>query len=142
MAEVIARERARQLGWTHVDVASAGVWAADGQPASPEAVEVAGREGLDLARHRSSALSPDRLLETDLILTMGPGHLEALLESEVAARASTLGAFADGREDPFDGVAVVDPIGMGLERYEVTFRRLEEAIGMAFARLSPMVGRP
>ncbi len=142
LAEVIARQRLRELGLGRVRVSSAGVHAWSGQPASPESVDVARRRGLDLHDHRSRGLLADELDDLDLLLTMGPEHLEPLLHSDAGARSSTLGAFADGREDPFDGVSVPDPIGLGMDVYEATFRRLEEMIGLAFARLRPILAGP
>ena len=139
MAEAVARERIRRLGWSGVEVASAGVWAGPGHPASPEAVEVAGRRGYDLAGHHSRPIT-DAALASDLILTMGPSHLEALLGTPAAGRVSTLGAFADGRVDPFDGLSVADPIGMGVDMYDATIGQLEVLIGLSLGRLAPLIG--
>src|SRR5215207_8062517 len=58
LAEAIARAEIERRGWKNVEVASAGLSAAEGSPATAEAVAVAGRAGIGLEGHRSRPLSP------------------------------------------------------------------------------------
>ena len=69
-------QRHPEPGSWHVD--SAGTWTVPGLPALPEVVLFAGNHGLDLARHRSKAVTEDLLRANDLILVMGGGQQEAL----------------------------------------------------------------
>ncbi len=80
MAEVIARSRAAELGWDHVEVRSAGIAAFPGAPASVGAVRAASKHGLDLSDHASAPLTAEAAREADLILTMSPTHLMRVIE--------------------------------------------------------------
>src|SRR5690606_10441944 len=78
MAEAIARRRFAEREWTHVDVASAGVAAGPGSPASSHAIILAADRGLDLTAHRSQPLSPELVEWADLILAMSASHLRGV----------------------------------------------------------------
>lgn len=137
LAEGIARAEVRRRGWKNVEVASAGLAAADGNPASPEAVVVAGRAGIDLEGHRSRPLSPRIVEWADLILGMGASHVLALDRMGAGERATTLGDFAAGAEP--EGRSVADPYGQSEAVYEETFQELRGLIGAALDRLAPIL---
>lgn len=59
-------------------VLSAGTWTKDGLPAWPDAVTSASQLGLDIADHRSAAITADLLQQADLVLVMEQGQKEAL----------------------------------------------------------------
>lgn len=138
MAESLARREIESLGWKGVDVTSAGAAAAEGKPASVEAVAVAERNDLDLSGHRSTPLTPDLVEASDLILVMSPSHLTSVAQFGGEGRMALLGAFADGA-DGFDGAPVPDPFGGDEEVYEETFRTLEDLVGRSLRRLEPVV---
>src|SRR4051794_7273086 len=75
MAEAIARAELERRGWSNVRVASAGLAAAAGEPATREAVVVAARRGLDLGGHRARQLSAEIIGWADLVLGMSSSHL-------------------------------------------------------------------
>ena len=52
-----------------------GTAAWEGQPATPEAVDVAAADGIDLAAHRSRRVSAAMLRAADLVLVMEKGQL-------------------------------------------------------------------
>src|SRR6185295_922503 len=79
MAEAIARREAIERGLADVEVSSAGTSAWDGAPASDGALLVALERRLDLGNHRAQQLSAELVAEHDLILVMGPHHLERAL---------------------------------------------------------------
>jgi len=133
MAEVIARDELRRRGWAHVRVASAGIAAGAGSAASPEAVEVAAREGLDLSGHRSQPLTRELLGWADLVLAMSPSHLAALGNTAAGERSALLGDFA-GRPG-----GVSDPYGAPVDVYRDTFQELRELIAGALDRLAPIL---
>lgn len=137
LAEGIARAEIERRGWKNVQVASAGLAAADGSPASPEAVTVAGRAGIDLERHRSRPLSPQLVSWADLILGMGASHVMALDRLGAGERAATLGDFAAGPEQ--EGRSVADPYGQSEAVYEETFQELRGLIAAALDRLAPIL---
>src|SRR5688572_3506351 len=136
LAEGIARDEVQKRGWKHVDVASAGIAARPGDGASAHAVTVAGRHGIDLARHRSRPLTPDLVDWADLVLAMGPSHLDGVWRLGGAEKALTLGDFASGAED---GYSIRDPFGGPEEFYQETYDELHRLIGQALDRLAPIL---
>jgi protein-tyrosine phosphatase len=140
MAEAIARRRAAELGWGHVEVRSAGVGAFSGSPASGGALRAAERAGLDLSGHRATLLTADLAAEADLILTMSPSHLMRVIDLGAGDRAGLLTSYAGGLDDA-SGVGIPDPIGGPDEEYVATFDVLDELIGRVLARLEPVLSR-
>lgn len=92
------------------DVASAGIYAFDGDPASSMAVSVM-RDlyRTDLTYHRANVLNDRDIRESYLILAMTRHHREMILDiyPESADRVFTLKEFADDIDgdisDPFNG---------------------------------------
>jgi len=140
MAEAIARRRAGELGYDHVEVRSAGVGASSGSPASGGALRVAEAHGFDLSGHRATLLTEDVAATADLILTMSPTHLTRVIDLGAGERAAILTSYAGGLDDAA-GVAIPDPIGGPDEEYEETFRLLDELIGRTLERLAPVLSR-
>lgn len=100
-------------------IASAGLAADYGSPASHESVEIMKRRGLDLRSHSSQPLT-DRLIEqADRCYTMTRGHRAAILDGhpELADRVQLL---ARDRSD------IPDPIGAGLTEYAACAAILEK----------------
>lgn len=100
-------------------VASAGLAADYGSPASHESVEMMKRRGLDLRSHTSQPLT-DRLIEqVDRCYTMTNGHRSAILDShpELADRVQVLAR---------DGKDVSDPIGGGMNEYAACAASIEK----------------
>lgn len=92
-------------------VASAGLAAAIGAPASPESVQLLYKHGIDLRGHESQPLSNRLLDQADHIYAMTRGHRDAILSErpELSNRVHLLSA---------DGGDVSDPIGGGMSEYE------------------------
>jgi protein-tyrosine phosphatase len=137
MAEVIAHDLTASEPHRRLEVRSAGVGAFPGSPPSGGAVRTAARHGIDLTEHRATLLTRREVEWADLILTMSPHHLMRVGELGGGDRATLLTAFAEGGESG----SVPDPIGGSDARYERTYRRLEELVGKALARL-PDEGMP
>lgn len=91
-------------------VLSAGLAAAIGAPANPEAIALLSEEGLDLRNHESQPLTERLLQQVDMIYTMTRGHRDAILAErpDLASRVRTLSAV---------GKDIADPIGGGREIY-------------------------
>lgn len=139
MAEAIARRRVQERGWAHFEVASAGVAAFPGSPASDGAVRIAEARGLDLSGHGSTPLTPEIADGADLILTMTSGHLMRVAELGAGERAAVITSFAAGADDATDLAGVPDPIGGPDEEYEETFQVLDDLIRRSLDRIEPVV---
>lgn len=96
---------------------SAGVGAADGSPATHEAVLAVRRLGASLSDHRSRRLTADLTRKADLILTMSPWHAHAARQIDPSAdqRIIPLSPFGE----------IPDPIGQGQETYDRTADELK-----------------
>ena len=136
MAEVLMRKRfAEKLGCAEAElddrgvvILSAGLAAAGGMMASPEAVAVMKEQGLDLTDHASQPLTERMLRDADVLFTMTQGHLWSLQahQGSVANRAMLLRP---------DGQDIADPIGASREMYAACARQIDEALQ---ARLEEM----
>ncbi|MCP4540985.1 MAG: low molecular weight protein arginine phosphatase [Chloroflexi bacterium] len=136
MAEVLLQSRlahddARQ-DW---QVASAGVWTADGRPASTHAIEVMDRRGIDLSDHRSRNITREMMSQADLVLAMTRSHTEALGAAfPVHARKVYLISEMTGQMRD-----VADPYGGTRQEYAHTAKELEQLITDGYERIIAMV---
>jgi protein-tyrosine-phosphatase len=137
LAEAILRRALEERGWSHVRVGSAGLAARAGDAASRHAQSVGGRHGVDLSAHRSRPLTAELVGWADLVLTMGPGHLEGVARLGGEEKARTLGDFVAGGEGLGDPVA--DPFGGPEAAYEETWADLTRLVGHALDRLAPIL---
>src|SRR5688572_15196099 len=139
LAEALARREAIERGLGDVEVASAGTSAWDGAPASDGALLVAMERGLDLASHRSQQLSRELVQSHDVVLGMGPHHVERAEALGGEGRTHLLTAFAGGTST---GRAINDPFGGDLEQYRETLAELQGEIRRVFDRLTARPGQP
>lgn len=139
MAEVIARRRLDELGWSQVVVSSAGVGAIDGAQASGGSLRAAQAAGLDLSGHSATLLTAQAVDTADLILTMSSSHLMRVVELGAGDRAALITSFANGAEEGWVGHGVPDPIGGPDEEYAATFAVLDDLIRRTLDRLEPLV---
>jgi len=127
MAELLMRRQVagalncslEELEQRGVLVASAGIAAMSGGQASPQAVQVLGKQGLDLREHESQPLT-NRLAQcADVILTMTRGHREAIVAHwpQLATRTHVLRR---------DGGDVSDPIGGTEQLYQQCAQQIDE----------------
>ena len=61
-----------------IDAASAGLFAVDGAPASPQAVRAAARRGGDLRAHAARTVTESMIRQADQIYVMTEAHRQAL----------------------------------------------------------------
>jgi protein-tyrosine-phosphatase len=80
---------------------------------------------MDLSLHRSQTLTRDLVREADLILAMGPHHLERIEALGGAGRAFLLSEFASHGAS---SRPISDPIGAELAVYRITADELDEEI--------------
>jgi protein-tyrosine-phosphatase len=135
LAAAALREALGDAG-RRVSIASAGVMATEGSPASPGALQVGQRRGLDLSGHRSRRVTAELLQEADLVLALDRAELEAVrrMNPKAAARSHLI---TDAGSDASPGAGVPDPFGGSAEAYEECLRRITEHAG----RIARMVLR-
>jgi len=129
MAEAIMRRQvAERLGCKPEEVeqrgviiSSAGISAAPGGGAAPEAIEIMRQQGVDISRHEAQPLSEKLVRHADLILALTSAHRHAIIRRwpEAAPRTVTL------RLDHGD---IADPIGGPAEVYDQCAREIEAAL--------------
>ena len=133
IADALARKVIVERGLSDVEVQSAGTSAWDGAPASDGALLVGMERGLDLSAHRAQTLTRELVRDSDLILAMGPHHLERIealggsgksyLVTEFASRGAT-------------ARPVNDPIGGELDVYRATVDELDGEVRRVFDRIT------
>lgn len=133
LAEALARREAIERGLGDVEVASAGTSAWEGAPASDGALLVALERGLDLSGHRAQQLTRELVQAHDVVLAMGPHHLERAEALGGEGRTHLLTAFAGSGAS---GRAINDPFGGDLEQYRETLAELQAEIRRVFDRLT------
>jgi protein-tyrosine-phosphatase len=133
MAEAVARKIAIERGLSDVEATSAGTSAYDGSPASDGALLVGIERNMDLGAHRAQTLTRDLVRNADLILAMGPHHLERIEALGGGGKAYLLADFASRGASMR---AISDPIGMELDVYRATADELEDEIRRALDRIT------
>lgn len=132
LAEGVARHLMARRTLRDVEVTSAGTSAWPDAPASDGALLVALEHGIDLSDHRARQLSPELVAKSDVILAMGPHHVE---------RAEALGGVGrtwllTGYVDAVRARPVRDPFGGDLETYRATFDEMAEEIDRVLTRIA------
>jgi len=133
MAEALARtllgqrlqaDRAGRAGLAEFgfELASMGILAAHGAPASVGAVEVMAERGIHLRDHRSRAALSEALSRSDRVYAMTAGHLDSL-------RA----LLPPGRHPPLElldpaGADIADPLGGPRAAYQRSLADIERAV--------------
>jgi protein-tyrosine-phosphatase len=133
IAEAIARKVVIERGLSEVEIQSAGTSAWDGAPASDGALLVGMERGLDLSQHRAQTLTRDLVRDADLVLAMGPHHLERIEALGGAGRAYLVTDFASRGAS---ARPVNDPIGGELEVYRTTADELDQEVRRVFDRIT------
>ncbi len=133
LAEAIARKVAIERGLLDVEAISAGTSAHMGAPASDGALLVGMERNMDLTTHRAQTLTRELVQGSDLVLAMGPHHLERVEALGGGGRAYLLSDYAS------HGASVrpiSDPVGAELEVYRATANELEEEIRRVLDRIT------
>ena len=133
LAEAIAGREAAGRGLTDVHASSAGTSAWDGAPASDGAMLVGIERKLDVNSHRSRQLTREIVGQADLILAMGPHHVERIEALGGTGKTHLITDYAERSEV---GRAIADPFGGGLELYRSTVDELEQMMVLVFDRIA------
>ncbi len=137
MAEALFKQYLRKDGQHEVwRVESAGVWAAEGLPATENAKTAMEERGLDIQEHRSRVVSAKMLSEFDLILTMEARHRKFLKDvfPQHAARVYLISEMVGVEED------VDDPVIGTLEDFRMTADHLVDLFERGHSRILALVG--
>ncbi|GAB4521087.1 MAG: hypothetical protein Tsb0013_24490 [Phycisphaerales bacterium] len=122
MAQAIAEELLRgSRGGADFFVASAGVAAGSGAPATPEAIRAIEHIGVTPIDHRSTPLSEAMVERAEAVFGLTASHVDAIraMAPDAGDKIRLL--------DP-TGADVPDPIGQGPEVYLETARRLRTLV--------------
>jgi protein arginine phosphatase len=133
LSEAIARKIAIERGLTDVEAVSAGTSAHDGAPASDGALLVGMERNMDLGGHLAQTLNRDLVRQADLILAMGPHHLERIEALGGAGRSYLLSDYASHGAS---SRPISDPIGAELDVYRATADELEQEIRRVLDRIT------
>lgn len=115
---------ANALGEGRIDAVSAGLFAADGEPMSANAVKALENAGVhptagrDYHRHTAHTVTEDDAANADLLVAVSPSHaMELLMRFPTAAeRIACMPK------------SISDPYGGDLERYELCLAEITEGI--------------
>jgi protein-tyrosine phosphatase len=126
-AQFYALLRLRALGLTDVEVDSAGVFAVDGRPATPEIIQIAREFDVDLSGHLSTSIRNLDLNDYRFVLCMERAHRDVLLREypETAGRVYLLRSFAEQGATDRD---IADPVGLSADFLRACFDDIGEAI--------------
>ena len=133
LADALARKVIVERALSEIEVHSAGTSAWDGAPASDGALLVGMERNLDLSQHRAQTLTRDLVRDADLILAMGPHHLERIEALGGAGKSFLVTEFASRGTS---ARPVNDPIGGELEVYRATADELEQEVRKIFDRIT------
>jgi protein-tyrosine-phosphatase len=133
MAGAMARATAADLGLADCVIGSAGTNAWEGQPASDGALLVGLERQLSLDTHRSRLVTRELVASQDLILAMGPHHVEQVEALGGTGKTFLLSAYASHDADQ---TAISDPFGGDLETYRQTADALEAAVRRVLTRVA------
>jgi protein-tyrosine-phosphatase len=116
-------------------IASAGIWAIEGVPATYKAKLVVKNKGLDISDHRSQPIDWELIDSFDLILTMERSHKEALI-AEFPPKAKQIYLLSEVIDQVYD---VRDPIGMSLKDFQNTYDELEGTLKSGLDKIRQLV---
>jgi protein-tyrosine phosphatase len=136
MAEAFLKHiLAREGLATDYAVRSAGVWAAEGRPASSYAIQTMARRGFDISDHRAHNLTRADVEEADLILAMTSEHVEAIetLLPQYRPKIHLLSEMVGGHYD------IADPMGGSLHEYLQCADELEDLIEQSYPPILRLV---
>jgi protein-tyrosine-phosphatase len=133
LAEAIARRLIDERALYDVEVLSGGKSAWDRAQASDGALLVGMERKLDLSQHRAQTLTRELVRDSDLVLAMGPHHLERIEALGGTGRSYLVTEFASRGAT---ARPVNDPIGGELELYRATADELDQEIRRVFDRIT------
>ena len=140
MAEELADDAAgRSTHLKDMNFKSAGTFACEGAPASPEAIEVMEELGHDLNKHEARQFDKELAAWADIILAMEARHIEEMeaMAPEQEDKMHTLLGYAAGVEGYPGEIAydVMDPYREPVEEYRLARDQIADAVNRALKRI-------
>lgn len=116
------QEKSELLEPGKVQAFSAGLFANEGLPASPEAIEAMREEGIDIRRHRSSSARDNLIQDADLILCMTISQRNYITDRfpEKSVNTYTICEYTGDKTGE-----VLDPYGQNLDAYRRSLFQLK-----------------
>ncbi|MEZ6087764.1 MAG: Sua5/YciO/YrdC/YwlC family protein [Pirellulaceae bacterium] len=102
-------------------VASVGLAAMPGDPATPQAIDVMRQRGLDISAHESQPFGEQIIRSADLILTMTRSHRNAILARWPEAQDRVFTVRRDGGD-------ISDPVGSPVEIYNACADQIDREL--------------
>ena len=111
-----------------ITVASAGTFAGDGEPPSPNSVKAMKKIGIDFAHYKSSALTKEMLEAADLIvaMTLSHKHYVGHMSAKAMKKTKVLGEYNNTGED------LADPFGGGSDIYSYCLNTMKPSLENLF----------
>lgn len=117
MAAAIFKRRMLDIGRIDFICDSSGLAAAEGHPASANAIQVCEEIGLDLSQHLSHRLRGKDMVKTNLFVVMEPIHQQILVEAGIApGQVYVLGG------------GIADPFGKDIDAFRACRDEIEAAM--------------
>ena len=140
MAEELADDSVgRSTHLKDMSFQSAGTFACEGTPASPEAIEVMAEVGLDIEKHRAQQFDRELAQWADIILAMEARHIEEMeaMAPDQEDKMHTLLGYAEGIDGyPGEsGYDIMDPYREPVDEYRRARNQIKEAIERALKRM-------
>ena len=139
-SEAIFKEKLRLSApdWQEWRVESAGTWADEDFPPTPEMLTVMAKRGIDVADHRSRMVTAEIMSDFALILTMERGQKEALqIEFPFAARRTFLLSEMCGANAQVD-----DPSGLSAGGLQLKINEIDGWLERGFQRILELGRNP
>jgi protein-tyrosine phosphatase len=119
-----------------VRIESAGLLHGEGRPSPDIAIEVAGRRGLDLSRHRSRRFAPHHA-DAQLFIVMEAWQRDEVLMRLPDHAAPHVVLLGDLDPETFARRSITDPWGRPQHVFEACFARIDRCVAAMVGRLRP-----
>ena len=131
VGEVLLRDRLQKRGLTDWQIQSAGTWAQIRRGASQHSVQLMNEQGFDITNHRATMIDQKHMEQSDLLLCMEAGHVEAL-KVEFPTHAHKVYYLSEmiGKQ-----YSISDPYGGPLEEYQMMVGELTGIIDSGLDRI-------
>jgi len=139
MAEALFRDLVKDR--EDFEVASAGVGAMPGQPASHQTADIVAELGLDLSDFASSPLTAELVDAATHIFALAGHHAEIIEMDYPEAADKTYLVTEFSADDKIRGADISDPIGMGRRAYEQTLGMLQKSLPSLLAYIDQTSSR-
>jgi protein-tyrosine-phosphatase len=131
MAEALFRKILNDIDrLKDIEVASYGIAAIEGQPASQNAIKAMAEEGIDISGHKARRLT-EEVMKADLVLTMTQNHKDYIIHRfpKLKGKVFLLGEFVG------DNVEIPDPFGQDINIYKIVAKEIKDKLKRVVKRL-------